>query len=284
MTADTSTGAGSPARVVLHIETGPSSPVALKAAVGIARALRSEIELLFVENQELLDLAELPFAREISRTGRSRAIDSAAIQRDMEALAQAVLRDVERMASAAEVAFHSHVVRAHPLEALARFCQECDAEHFIALGEPLGGHSLTKLRRLFAVSQAARGLVVVGPRGHRVAGPVAIVIEAEAAIDDLLATASRLMPAIGPSIIAVVLGRPDGTLAGLEQAVRRKITRRPDVRIVAAAASTGAEAIEVLRRLEAGLVISRFGDIATGSEEALSALAAALECPLLLVR
>lgn len=286
MTADETQdpGAGAPGRVVLHVETGPSSHLALQAAVRIARALRSEIELLFVENQELLDLAELPFAREVSRSGRTRTIDSAAIRRDIEALAQSVYREVEQLARSAEVTFRSRIVRARPAEALARICQECGEEHFVALGEPFGGHSLTKLRRLFEVSEAARGLLIVGPRGHRVSGPVAIVIEEDAAIEGLIATASRLMPAIGSSIIAVVLGRPDGTLAKLEEEARRQIARRPNMHVVSAAASTGAEAIEVLRRLEAGLVISRFYGITTGSDEAFSALAAALECPLLLLR
>lgn len=273
-----------PGRVVLHVEPGPSSPLALRAAVGIARALRSEIELLLVENQELLDLAELPFAREISHAGRSRAIDSAAMRRDIEAFAQSVFRDVEQLTRIAEVALHSRVVRARPLEALARFCEECGQEHFIALGEPFGAHSLAKLRRLFAISEAAQGLVVVGPRGNRVSGPVVILIEDEAAVEGLLAIASRLMPAIGSSIVAMVLDRSAATLERLEQAMRRHIVRRPDVRVVTAAVATPAEAIEIVRKLEAGLVISRFGGFATGSDEAFSALAAALECPLLLLR
>ena len=282
--AERPTDARSPGRVVLHVEPGLSSPLAMQAAVRMAQALRSEIELLFVENQELLDLAELPFAREITRTGRSRAIDSAAIRRDIEALAQSVFRDVERLAQAAEVALHRRIVRARPLEALAQFCQECGREHFIALGEPFGDHSLAKLRRLFEVSDAARGLVVVGPRGHRMSGPVAVVVEDEASIETLLATASRLMRTIGTSIVAVVLGGQSETHARLEKAVRRQAALRPDMRVVAAPGATGAQAIEMLRRLEAGLVISRFGGIATGSDDAFSALAAALECPLLLVR
>ncbi|KAB2850909.1 MAG: hypothetical protein F9K44_03405 [Hyphomicrobiaceae bacterium] len=285
MMADETPGAGSPGRVVLHIESGPSSPLALKAAVRIASALRGVIEVLVVENQELLDLAELPFAREISRSGRiMRPLDSAAIQRDIHNLAQSVFRQVEEMAQAAEVALQSRVVRARPAEALARVCRECAEEHFVALGEPLSGHSLDKLRQLFEVSEAARGLVVVGPRGSRLSGPVAILIEDVQHVDDLVATASRLMPAIGTSIIAVVLGKPGAELRALEDATRKRVARLPEVRVTATPASSDSEAIEVLRRLEAGLVISRFGGMTTASNEALSALASALECPLLLVR
>ena len=41
-------------RVVLHLQSGHPSAIALEAAVRIARAFQSEIESLFVEDEQLL--------------------------------------------------------------------------------------------------------------------------------------------------------------------------------------------------------------------------------------
>ena len=59
-------------RVVLHLTHAAPSPVAIEAAVRVARAFQSEIESLFVEDAALLDIAAFPFACEISLSGRQR--------------------------------------------------------------------------------------------------------------------------------------------------------------------------------------------------------------------
>ena len=54
---------------------------------------------------------------------------------------------------------------------------------------------------------------------------------------------------------------------------------------VTATLSNAAEAVaETLRRLKGGFVISQFGGLVVPAEGDLKALAAALDCPLLLVR
>ena len=60
--------------MVLHLRSGRPSTVALEAALRVARAFGSEIESLFVEDEQLFDCAAYGFAREVSLSGRqSRA-------------------------------------------------------------------------------------------------------------------------------------------------------------------------------------------------------------------
>ena len=47
------------------------SAIALEAAVRVARAFRSEIESLFVEDEQLFDCASYGFVREVSLSGRA---------------------------------------------------------------------------------------------------------------------------------------------------------------------------------------------------------------------
>ena len=56
-------------RVVLHLRSGRPSTVALEAAVRVARAFGSEIESLFVEDEQLFDCAAYGFVREVSLSG-----------------------------------------------------------------------------------------------------------------------------------------------------------------------------------------------------------------------
>ena len=57
-------------RVVLQLGSRTPSAVALSAAIIIAQAFQSEIESLFVENEQLLDCTSFSFVREVSLTGR----------------------------------------------------------------------------------------------------------------------------------------------------------------------------------------------------------------------
>ena len=60
-------------RVIIQASCGAANPVVLNAAIWLALAFQSEIEGLYVEDQQLIDLARFPFASEISFSGRNDA-------------------------------------------------------------------------------------------------------------------------------------------------------------------------------------------------------------------
>src|SRR5690349_23094669 len=65
-------------RVVLQLGSVHPSAIALEAAVRIAQAFQSEIESVFVEDEQLFDCAAYNFVREVSLSGRhSRAVSAA---------------------------------------------------------------------------------------------------------------------------------------------------------------------------------------------------------------
>ena len=62
-------------RVVLHLRSGHPSTLAVEAALRVARAFGSDLESLFVEDEQLFDCAAYGFVHEVSLSGReSRAI------------------------------------------------------------------------------------------------------------------------------------------------------------------------------------------------------------------
>jgi len=53
-------------RVVLHLRSGNPHVIAVEAALRVARAFGSDLESLFVEDEQLFDCAAYGFAREVS--------------------------------------------------------------------------------------------------------------------------------------------------------------------------------------------------------------------------
>src|SRR5262249_59043756 len=100
------------------MQCGSAHPIVieLEASCRIARAFESEIESVFVEDEQLFDCAAYDFVREVSLTGRrSRAMSAAGMRQDLHLAAQAARRQLEAMARLAEVPLRSRVVRDEPL-------------------------------------------------------------------------------------------------------------------------------------------------------------------------
>ena len=73
------------APVLIVVDTENYSPATIQLAVEIAASLQTGLRGLFIENENLLRVAELPFSREITSTSGDRPLNVAVIQRSMRA-------------------------------------------------------------------------------------------------------------------------------------------------------------------------------------------------------
>jgi hypothetical protein len=274
-------------RVVLQLCSGNASSLAIEAAICVAQAFQAEIESLFVEDQQLFELASFPFAREISRTGRrSRAISTSDIEREMKLVFAALQRRIEAMARAADVPIRQRVVRDVPVKALAEACAECGPWNVVALAEPFAPSACHSLQQLLATVSDTTGLVVVGPKAQRTTGPVIAAVEDVERLSAMMHAAERLATVARGDIIVFLIAEGEEHLHWMEGQVRLLLGERANVRVALAEIAHGASAVvaEALRRQKGGFVISQFGGLVVPSEGDLKPLAAALECPLFLVR
>jgi hypothetical protein len=274
-------------RVVIQIRSRHPSAIAMQAAVRIARAFGSDLESLFVEDEQLFDCAAYGFAREISLSGReSRALSLDTMMRDLHLAAQGTRRQLEALARAAEVPLRCRVVRDEPLRALTIACAEVGPWNVVTLGEPFGSDHGAVLKQLLAEVSGTTGIVTVGPRARRVSGPVIVAVEDVAELPDMLRTAERLAAVDGADVVLLLVSDRQDELARMEGGARLVVEGREGVRIELATVARGASAAmaETLRRLEGGMVICQFGGLVVPDEGDLRPLAAALECPLFLVR
>jgi hypothetical protein len=287
MTAHVAEAAEARGRVVLQLRTACPNEVAIEAALRVAQAFQSGIETLFVEDLQIFDLASFPFAREISLTGRrTRALSSRQIEEEFRLAFASLQRRIEALARAAEVPIRQRVVRDDPVAALAATCAECGPWNVIALAEPFSAMSGESLRRLFESVTDATGLVVVGPKARRTTGPVIVAVEEIERLPSMLRAGDRLAAVTGGTIVVLPIADDDERVRWMEAQARLLLKDRIDVQVITAGSARGAAEVvaETLRRLQGGFVISEFGGLVVPADRDLKALAAALECPILLVR
>lgn len=273
-------------RVVLQI--GPRlSPVALEAALQLARSFRSEIEALYTDDGMLLDLAAHPFAREISVSGTVKgAIDTDKLQRRQHRAAAATVRRAERAARDAGIRFSSSVHQQDAAGVLADACAARGPWNIVALGEPLAGHDRVKLREMFTSIWGTTGFVLTGPKARRTSGPVVAIVEDIERFSPLLRTAEHLAAANACATEVLMAGHSVEHVIEMEAHARIILNdeAHANLPITSVVNATATSIAHALRALGAGFVVAAYDGIAVPSEGEETLLAEGLEGPLLLVR
>ncbi len=271
-------------RVVLQFCSNSPSPIALEAAVRIAQAYNSEVESLFIEDQNLLHLASFPFAREVSFAGKARQISVDSLEREMRQAFRGLYHRIERLAGAAEVPVTRRIVRDDPIQALQAACTDCGPWNLVALADPFSASSFASLARLFERVTDATGLLLVGPAARRSGGRIVIMSDAGDDLANLMRVARRLAAIDNADIRLALVSDNESGLRELEAHARLVLAEDEGLQITTAVLASGHEAgTEILRRLVPGFVITRFGGLLVPIDSNLRSLST-LECPLLLVR
>lgn len=119
-------------RLLLTLGCAACDPAALAAAVRAAEALGARLAVRFVEDEELLHWAALPFTREVTfGSARPREFDVAAMERSLRAAADAARLRLERLVGDAR-RFSFEVRRGAPALELRSALGEAD----VVIGHP----------------------------------------------------------------------------------------------------------------------------------------------------
>lgn len=273
-------------RIVLQLHEAAPSRIALAAAMALAEAYQAEIEGLFVEDVQLLDLARFPFVRIAAAGGGARTISVADMERELRHVAAALLHEVETMARASGLPVRSRVMRAEPTTAIAAACAERGPWNVVVLADPFSPDDGLAIATLLENALQATGVVMVGPKACRTQGPIVVALEEPDRLPGMMHAAERLAAAREERIIVALIGEDENQVHLLEEQLRLLLGERNDIEIVATEVARGEPAVaaEALRTLVGGFVIAQFGRLVMPHSRDLSALAVALECPIFLVR
>ena len=196
-------------RILVALDASNNSRAALAAAIGLAETFHAEIVGLFIEDINLVRLAELPFAREV-RFGEVAVhrFESETIERKLRARAAILRHELEELATEHKVPSTFRVLRGPIDRELIAAAVEAD---LLALGRL--GHSLARRARLgstarTAVARAASAVLLVKTDVEN--GPIIVLYDGSDAGRRALALAAELAGKVG-DIRTLVWATDEGT-------------------------------------------------------------------------
>lgn len=270
-------------RILVALDASPHSLAALEAAVELAEKLGAELQGLFIEDINLLRLAQLPVAREL-RYPRTitHKLDAAQMEAQLRGQAAQARRYLEELASSHQVAYSFSVVRGVVDTALLQAALDSD---LLVLGRV--SYSLVRTPRLgstaqTAVTQTKRSVLLMHPRAD-LSGPPLLIYDGSPAGERALSLALRLVPQNGRLSILIYTPNDQDVQQMIEQ-----ITLQTEARGVEAAYRRlhrfhPGELAELVRDSGSSLLIlSDAYDHFSAS--ALNQFMEKLVCPVLLVR
>jgi nucleotide-binding universal stress UspA family protein len=203
-------------RVLVGVDASAASLDALAAAASLAARLGAELAGLFVEDEDLLRLAALPFGDVVRTAGGGRErLDPASTEAALRALAARAREAVERIASARRVSCSFRVARGSVVREVLSAAEAAD---LVVLGA--GGHGRSARGALGDTARAAaaraRAPVLLLARGSRLGGGVVAVDDGTPAGTRAVLAAQRLAPEERPP--AIVSG---GGARALVEAIAR---------------------------------------------------------------
>lgn len=269
-------------KVMLRMSGGSASPLVLEVATRVARTFRGELRGLFIENEELLALAGLPFAREISLAGRrSRSLSLDVVRQEMAAASAAMEREFERLKQRARISAYFEVIQGAAEDALQRAMRDTG---ILAIGEPVTLATPDVFAKLFQDLTGLSGVVVVGCEARRAKGPVLSVIDPACDVALLVDTAEKIAGEGDEQVVIIVAAGDNAEAERLESEARTAIDAGTRYRFERIVAITPRSLAALVAGDQGGLVIARAGGPVAEDGGGASRFACAIDCPLFLLR
>lgn len=188
---------GSFERIVVALDGSMYGLVALEAAASVAAALHAELVGLFVEDVNLLRLAQLPFAKEISYLAAApRKLDVAQMTRQLQARATQARQQLRQMAEEREVHWSFRVVRGMIADELLGATPETDLLVLGRVSRPRALKPVLGSTARTVVARTTRSILLI-PSGADLERPVLVLYDGSAGGQRALILAGKLAQATG---------------------------------------------------------------------------------------
>ncbi len=269
-------------RILVGLDASRESLEALEAAARVAARLQAELTGLFVEDEDLLNLAGLPFAREIALTGDGgRTLNPETVEKDLRQQAAQARRALEDTAKRRSLRWSFRVTRGRAGSELVAAAGDAD---LVAVGKAV--RPLTRRARLGTTARAvtagttAAVLLAGGPEVLTHTGRVMTSYDGSGCAKRALALAVRMAHNDGGELSVFLLpgGRPPGVLQ--QEVVAQSAEQGLDLQFRAVDPAHLPAAIHT----EQGGLLVLGADCLPADTDALAGLVEAANCPVLLIR
>jgi hypothetical protein len=223
-------------RVVLTVREGGAPAPAFRLAAELARALELDLEGVFVEDEALLALAGLPFARELSLPGHTwQALDAARMLEDFRAAAETTRRLLADAAAAIGMASGFSVLRTDPAALWEKFL----ASDILVLVQAAAASGPAP-----AVPTCAAAMMLVPKRPRTAPGAIVAVPDGAS-----LATAAALARRSGEDLLLILPGNSSSAPAEFPPAriLRRRVPANDPAAVARAVRAANARLLVIER-------------------------------------
>jgi nucleotide-binding universal stress UspA family protein len=271
-------------RIVVAIDASSHSLAALEAAAELAARLEAELRGVFVEDEQLLQVAELTFLQEVAPfTAIGRPLERQQVQREMHVLARRAQRAFQTIVERMRLAGDFQVVRGAVVSALLAAADEAD---LLVVGK--ASRTSGRPRRLGSTSRAAfsgaRCSTLVMQRHGGLGVPILVVYDgsslARRALEAAVALRAREQDPI-TVLLPTTAERPPARMR--EEVVEQLGPRHVPVQVLELAAGNTAALAQAVRTRPCGMLVLPAA-IELLEDQAVLTLMEELDVPVLLVR
>ncbi|MDT8410489.1 MAG: universal stress protein [Wenzhouxiangellaceae bacterium] len=255
-------------RIVVAVDTSAGSRAALRLAAVLARRLDAELTGLFVQDQNLIHLASLPFARELSASaGVRRALSAEIMERELARQARSLEQELEKVAMALDIRWTFQTRRGRVIPEILAASIEHELLALGRTGMRLGHRRLgSTARRLLA--EAGLPILLIGSVPSPVERVMA-VFDSSPSSEQALRRALELTPE-EQSLHVLVWAEKRADLASLESRLARLAGGRA-LEIYLRVGGGGRELIDWVSRIgPTMLVVGQLGQLEPAALEALA--------------
>jgi len=210
-------------RILVALDASRESQAALAAAAELAGQLGAELMGLFIEDIDLLNLAALPFSREIPLLSPSgRGLDLERIEGELRSKAAAARRALAAVADRLDLQWSFRVARGHVEAELLTAAREAD---LVAVGKgvrPLSARARLGSAGRAVATQAARSVLFATRAASPVGAPVAIIYE-DSSKSPAIGLAARLAERDRRRLVIFLLGESQASLARQEVSLNKQL-------------------------------------------------------------
>ena len=267
-----------PRRIVVMLGSHDEAGAAMQAAAMLAGATGASLAGLFVEDQELLDLAGLPGM--VTVTGQGH-LTLERMERALREEARRCRKTMADLAGHANLAFEFASVRGDRRTLMATATLEGDIVLCQAsLGGPGAGEVIASARHS---ARAATGVALIAPLARLGSGPVVAIDDGDDCGRDTVALAARLAVRRHERLIVVVLAddrKAAETIAGRA----RTIAGHSDLTVRVLPGGDTTRLAEELVEIQPCCVVADLEGRPFNDDKAVARLARAARAPLILLR
>lgn len=281
-------------RIVVAVDDSAPARAAVEAAAELARRVGASVTALFVEDQELLHAAGLPFVHEIGPDAAARPFDAPRVERRFRSVVRLARETCDRASARCRVEVRLQVIRGTVAREIVAAAERADIVFLGRSAKPPStasarGRARERLGRTTrsvldsAVAQLAT--VAVVPAQARDGRPVVVAVDAAAPSTRALELAELLDGQGSGGLVVLLVGARDeahgDTRHDAHEDARRVEPPVPGARVLGVEASATA-VLNAARALDGrAIVVAR--DTAGAGAALASAVVASADCPVFVV-